>query len=147
MQYVNLGTSGLEVSQLCLGAWMFGTELDDGTEVVDRTSAYEILASAWSHGINFIDTANIYGRSRSERYIGEWLADQEREDFVIASKVYFTTRGRQRSGLSRKIIMSEIEGSLERLGTDYLASHFAPRGNALGDERSRQSWACSLSRR
>jgi aryl-alcohol dehydrogenase-like predicted oxidoreductase len=124
MEYVNLGNCGLEVSQLCLGAWMFGTEFQEGSEVVDSEGAHEILEAAWSHGINFIDTANIYGRGRSESYIGEWLADKEREDFVIASKVFFTTRGRQVSGLSRKIIMAEIEGSLERLGTDYLDIYY-----------------------
>lgn len=124
MEYVNLGNSGVEVSQLCLGAWMFGTELQDGVEVVGQSAAHELLDTAWSLGINFFDTANIYGRGRSERYIGEWLADKEREDFVIASKVFFTTRGRQTSGLSRKIIMAEIEGSLERLGTDYLDIYY-----------------------
>jgi aryl-alcohol dehydrogenase-like predicted oxidoreductase len=124
MDYVNLGNSGLEVSQLCLGAWMFGTELKDGVEVIDQPTAHEILDAAWSHGVNFFDTANNYGQGRSERYIGEWLADKDRENFVIASKVYNTTRGRQPSGLSRKIIMAEIEGTLERLGTDYLDIYY-----------------------
>jgi aryl-alcohol dehydrogenase-like predicted oxidoreductase len=103
---------------------MFGTELKDGIEVVDQSAAHEILDAAWSHGINFFDTANIYGRGRSERYIGEWFADKERENSVIASKVFFTTRGRQTSGLSRKIIMAEIEGTLKRLGTDYLDIYY-----------------------
>lgn len=124
MKYVNLGISGLEVSRLCLGGWMFGTEFRDGEEVVDRATAHEILDFAWSQGINFFDTANNYGHGRSERYIGEWLADKDRENFIIASKVYFTTRGRQSTGLSRKIIMAEIEGTLERLGTDYLDIYY-----------------------
>ncbi len=124
MHYVNLGNSGLEVSQLCLGAWMFGTELDEGSEVVDQETAHQLLDAAWSRGINFFDTANIYGRGRSERYIGQWLSGKERENFVIASKVYFTMRGRQPSGLSRKIIMAEIEGTLERLGTSYLDIYY-----------------------
>ncbi len=124
MEYVNLGHSGLEVSRLCLGAWMFGTEFEDGKEVVDRASAHILLDAAWAHGINFFDTANNYGLGRSEKYIGEWLADKERENFVIASKVYFTTRGRQATGLSRKIIMAEIEGTLERLGTSYLDIYY-----------------------
>ena len=124
MEYVNLGKSGLEVSQLCLGAWMFGTELKDGMEVVDQTLSYQILDTAWSHGINFFDTSNNYGSGRSERYIGEWLANKDRENFVIASKVFNTTRGRQATGLSRKIIMAEIEGTLGRLGTDYLDIYY-----------------------
>jgi aryl-alcohol dehydrogenase-like predicted oxidoreductase len=124
MDYVNLGSSGLEVSGLCLGAWMFGTELKNGQEVVDQETAHQLLDAAWSQGINFFDTANIYGRGRSEKYIGQWLAGKDRENFVIASKVYFTMRGRQPSGLSRKIIMAEIEGTLERLGTDYLDIYY-----------------------
>lgn len=124
MKYVNLGKSGLEVSQLCLGGWMFGTEFEDGEEVVDRATAHKLLDAAWSQGINIFDTANNYGRGRSERYIGEWLADKDRENFIIASKVYFATRGRQSTGLSRKIIMAEIEGTLERLGTKYLDIYY-----------------------
>lgn len=124
MEYVNLGNSGLEVSQLCLGGWMFGTELKSGKEVVGRAAAHELLDAAWAQGINFFDTSNNYGGGRSERYIGEWIANKDRENFVIASKVYFTTRGRQAAGLSRKIIMAEIEGSLERLGTDYLDIYY-----------------------
>jgi aryl-alcohol dehydrogenase-like predicted oxidoreductase len=124
MEYLNLGNSGLEVSRLCFGTWMFGTEFKEGEEVVDQNGAHELLDAAWSKGINFFDTANNYGNSRSERYIGKWLADKEREDFVIASKVYFATRGRQRTGLSRKIIMAEIEGTLERLNTDYLDIYY-----------------------
>lgn len=124
MEYVNLGKSGLEVSRLCFGTWMFGTEFKEGEEVVDQDGAHELLDAAWSKGINFFDTANNYGNGRSERYIGEWLSNQEREDFVIASKVYFTTRGRQPTGLSRKIIMVEIEGTLERLATDYLDIYY-----------------------
>jgi aryl-alcohol dehydrogenase-like predicted oxidoreductase len=124
MKYVNLGNTGLEVSRLCFGTWMFGTEFKEGEEVVDRDGAHELLGAAWAEGINFFDTANNYGNGRSERYIGEWLSDKEREDFVIASKVYFTTRGRQPTGLSRKIIKAEIEGTLERLDTDYLDIYF-----------------------
>jgi aryl-alcohol dehydrogenase-like predicted oxidoreductase len=124
MEYVNLGNSGLEVSRLCLGTWMFGTKFKDGEEVVDREGAEAILNAAWSRGINFFDTANNYGSGRSENYIGEWLADKEREDFVIASKVYNTTRGRQPTGLSRKIIMAEIRGTLDRLNSDYLDIYY-----------------------
>ncbi len=124
MEYVIFGETGLEVSQLCLGGWMFGTETEDGRVVVDRSEAHELLDAAWNHGINFFDTANNYGRGRSEQYIGEWLKDKDRENFVIASKVYWATRGRRISGLSRKIVRAEIEGTLERLGTDYLDIYY-----------------------
>lgn len=124
MKYVNLGSTGLEVSSLCLGAWMFGTEDDDGKEIVNRHQAHKLLDEAWSLGINFFDTANIYGQGRSESYIGEWLADKDRENFVIASKVYNALRGRQSTGLSRKIIRAEVEGTLERLGAEYVDIYY-----------------------
>lgn len=124
MEYLNLGGTGMEVSALCLGTWMFGTRLDDGREVVDEAQAHTLLDAAWTNGINFLDTANGYGDGNSERYIGDWLADKEREDFIVASKVYYTMRGRQPTGLSRKIIRSEIRGSLNRLQTDYLDIYY-----------------------
>jgi aryl-alcohol dehydrogenase-like predicted oxidoreductase len=140
VEYVRLGGTGLEVSSICLGTWMFGQDMGGG-ESVDRDMAQETLEAAWSGGINFIDTANIYGQDssrliedprmsrkagpgRSESYIGEWLADKDRENFVVASKVYFGSRGRQGTGLSRKLIRAEIEGTLERLGTDYLDLYY-----------------------
>ncbi len=124
MEYVRLGGSGLEVSQLCLGTWMFGTEDQDGQVVTDREQAHEVLDAARDEGITFFDTANNYGGGDSERYIGEWLADHDREEFVIASKVYFATRGRRDVGLSRKVIRAEIEGTLDRLATDYLDIYY-----------------------
>ena len=125
MEYVTLGDSGVEVSRLCLGTWMFGTESPEtGAVATDREQAHDILDAAWDRGINFFDTANNYGGDDSERYIGEWLADRDREDVVVASKVYWTTRGRRESGISRKIVRAEIEGTLERLGTDYLDLYY-----------------------
>lgn len=133
MRYVRLGNTGTEVSALCLGTWMFGTDYGSG-EVVDRDASQAVLSAAFERGINFIDTANIYGTApshhdgpqpgRSESYIGEWLQDIDRESVVVASKVFFTTRGRQPVGLSRKIVRAEIEGTLERLGTDYLDVYY-----------------------
>lgn len=123
MEYVRLGSTGLEVSQLCLGTWKFGTE-SDGTVETDRDQAHDLLDAAADRGINFFDTANSYGNGRSEQYIGEWLADRDREDFVIASKVYWARRGRRERGLSRKIVRAEVEGTLDRLGTDYLDIYY-----------------------
>jgi aryl-alcohol dehydrogenase-like predicted oxidoreductase len=125
VDYVRLGNTGMEVSEVYLATWMFGTESRvTGPEIVNRAGAHSILDSAWSSGINFIDTANIYGIGRSEQYIGEWLAGKDRENFVIASKVFFALAGRQQIGLSRKIVMAEVEGSLRRLGTDYLDIYY-----------------------
>jgi aryl-alcohol dehydrogenase-like predicted oxidoreductase len=125
VDYVRLGGTGLEVSEVCLGTWMFGTTAgDNDSEVVDETGALSILDAAWEQGVNFLDTANVYGRGRSEQYIGSWLEGKDRENFVIASKVYFALEGRQDVGLSRKIVMAEIEGTLDRLGTDYLDIYY-----------------------
>ena len=123
--YVRLGGTGMEVSDLCLGTWMFGTESRvKGGEIVDRATASSILDAAWSGGVNFIDTANVYGSGRSEEYIGGWLAGKDREDFVVASKVFFALSGRQQVGLSRKIVLAELEATLGRLGTDYLDIYY-----------------------
>ena len=126
VDYVRLGATGVEVSEFCLGTWMFGSlSPTTGTEFVDRDAAHSILDKAWEAGVNFLDTANVYGDGgSSERYIGEWLRGKDREDFVVASKVFFALSGRQEIGLSRKIVLAEIDGTLERLGTDYLDIYY-----------------------
>lgn len=79
----------MKVSELCLGTWRFGRETV-GTVETSRERAYEILDAAWERGINLIDTSNTYGDAAgtAERWIGDWLSDHDREDFVIMSKVY-----------------------------------------------------------
>ena len=125
VEYTRLGAAAVEVSEFALGAWMFGARSrKDDSEIVPRDRAFEILDAAWSAGVNFIDTANVYGKGRSEEYIGAWLADKNRDDFVLASKVFVALSGRQEIGLSRKIILREIEGTLERLGTDHLDVYY-----------------------
>lgn len=124
VEYLRLGNTGMEVSEACLGTWMFGTKSPSGSEIVTEEVALSILDSAWDSGVNFIDTANVYGSGRSEEYVGKWLAGKDREDFILASKVFFALSGRQRVGLSRKIVLSEIEGTLDRLGTDYLDIYY-----------------------
>ncbi|ELY44519.1 aldo/keto reductase [Natronorubrum sulfidifaciens] len=135
MEYTTLGNTGLTVSNLCFGTWRFGRETS-GVVETDREEAYELLDAAWDHGINFIDTANVYGtpNGTSEQWIGDWLADRghHREDVVIASKVYFPFDGRGEpgpndAGLGRKHIRAQIEGTLERLGTDYLDLYYIHR--------------------
>ncbi|WP_226012470.1 aldo/keto reductase [Halomicrobium salinisoli] len=119
MDYVRLGTTGLEVSPICLGTWRFG-EVSSGVTETDRREAHELLDTFAERGGNFVDTANGYGEGRSEQWIGEWLADRDREDFVIASKCYWSDVSRFQENLSRKNVRAEVEGSLEKLDTDYL---------------------------
>ncbi len=129
MDYVKLGSTGLEVSQLCFGTWRFGQETE-GVVETDEKEAHKLLNAAEEQGINFIDSANGYGtpRGRSEEIIGNWLNDKDREDFVVTSKVYFPFKeGPNRGGLSRKHIRAQIEGSLTRLGTDYLDIYYMHR--------------------
>ena len=121
MEYTKLGSTGTDVSQLCFGTWRFAKERG-GVVETNREEAHDLLDAAWENDINFIDTANSYGEpaGTSEKWIGEWLTEHDREDFVIASKVYGTAVSRFSQNLSRKNIRAEIEGTLERLGTDYL---------------------------
>ncbi|EMA11528.1 Predicted oxidoreductase [Haloarcula vallismortis] len=139
MEYTRLGSTGTTVSQLCFGTWRFGRETG-GVVETDREEAHDLLDAAWERGINFIDTANVYGNPNgtSEEYIGEWLEDYDREDFVIASKVYFPFDGRGEpgpndSGLGRKHIRAQIEGTLDRLDTDYLDLYYIHRWDEHSD--------------
>ena len=118
MQYATLGHSGIKVSRLCLGGMSFGKASPDfhqWTIGPDETRA--VIKRALDLGVNFIDTANTYAFGTSEEYIGVALRELgvPREDIVLASKVYFND-GR----LSREAINREIDGTLKRLGTDYL---------------------------
>lgn len=123
MQYVNLSQSGLKVSRLCLGCMTFG-EPGRGTHgwTMDEASSRPLLRQAIELGINFFDTANGYSDGTSEEIVGRALKDfGAREDFVLATKVYMPMRKAPNSGgLSRKAIMQAIDGSLRRLGTDYV---------------------------
>ncbi|NLV05624.1 aldo/keto reductase [Haloarcula rubripromontorii] len=139
MEYTRLGSTGTTVSQLCFGTWRFGRETG-GVVETDREEAHDLLDAAWERGINFIDTANVYGNPNgtSEEYIGEWLDDYDREDFVIASKVYFPFDGRGEpgpndSGLGRKHIRAQIQGTLDRLDTDYLDLYYIHRWDEHSD--------------
>ena len=139
MEYTRLGSTGTTVSQLCYGTWRFGRETG-GVVETDREQAHELLDAAYERGINFFDTANVYGtpNGKSERYIGEWLDDRDREDVVIASKVYFPfdgwgEPGPNDSGLGRKHIRAQIEGTLDRLDTDYLDLYYIHRWDEDSD--------------
>jgi aryl-alcohol dehydrogenase-like predicted oxidoreductase len=123
MQYVSLGNSGLKVSRLCLGCMSFGTpERGMHPWTLDEESSRPIIKRAFESGINFFDTSNSYSDGTSEEITGRALRDlAKRDEVVIATKVFFSARNDPNArGLSRKAIMSEIDASLKRLGTDYV---------------------------
>jgi aryl-alcohol dehydrogenase-like predicted oxidoreductase len=119
MEYTTLGDTGLEVSRLCLGAMNFGSEYE--WMINDESKSLELIDRALEMGINFIDTANVYSTGESEEIVGKAIEDRDREELVIATKVYGDMGdGPNKQGLSRKHILDQVEGSLERLGTDYI---------------------------
>jgi aryl-alcohol dehydrogenase-like predicted oxidoreductase len=114
MDYRFLGKTGLKVSELCLGAMTFGW-------TTTKEDSHQILNKFVAAGGNFIDTADVYAEGRSEEIVGQWLKEQPRDQLVIATKVRFPTgEGPNEVGLSRNHILSGIENSLRRLGTDYI---------------------------
>ncbi|WP_437833436.1 aldo/keto reductase (plasmid) [Niallia taxi] len=128
MEYTKLGNTGLDVSRLCLGCMGFGVkERWMHPWVIDEESSRTVIKKALELGINFFDTANVYSDGTSEEFLGRALKDfSNRDEVVIATKVYFplgkdlTSNVPNSKGLSRKHIMSEIDKSLKRLGTDYI---------------------------
>ncbi|MGT2957706.1 oxidoreductase [Streptococcus bovimastitidis] len=123
MKYVNLGKSGLKVSQLALGCMSFGSRDAAGIPgFVSEEEARAIIKFALDNGINFFDTANYYSLGESEEILGRALKDfAKREEVVIATKLYYPMHdGANAKGLSRKTIFDEVENSLKRLGTDYI---------------------------
>jgi aryl-alcohol dehydrogenase-like predicted oxidoreductase len=123
MEYVKLGATGLDVSRICLGCMSYGTP-DRGTHPwsLDEDRSRPFLRRAVELGVNFFDTANVYSDGTSEEIVGRALRDlAPREEIVIATKVFNPMRpGPNGGGLSRKAIMTEIDHSLRRLGTDYV---------------------------
>lgn len=117
MKYRYLGSSGLAVSTICLGTMTFGQK-EWGC---DENVSFQILDAFIEQGGNFIDTADKYANTDSERIIGEWLKNQTRDKMVIGTKCFFKTDQDINSrGLSRKHIISACEASLKRLKTDYI---------------------------
>lgn len=123
MEYTKLGNTGLDVSRLCLGCMSFGVaERWTHPWVLDEERSRPIIKKALEFGINFFDTANVYSDGTSEEIVGRALKDYaNRDEIVLATKVHFRMhQGPNGAGLSRKAIMSEIDKSLKRLGTDYV---------------------------
>jgi aryl-alcohol dehydrogenase-like predicted oxidoreductase len=113
MNFRKLGSSDIEVSEISLGSWLTysgGVELERAKACVE---------AAFDAGINFIDTANVYGRGAAETLLGEVLGGHERSSYVLATKVYFPMSDTDR-GLSAAQIHKQIDASLERLQTDYV---------------------------
>ncbi|WP_224400097.1 potassium channel beta subunit family protein [Corynebacterium poyangense] len=126
MLYNRLGASGLQVSQFSFGSWVtFGTQ-------VDTDLAKEQLAVAKDHGVNFFDNAEVYAGGESERIMGQAIADLgwKRHEYVISTKLFWGINGdmvNMKNTLNRKYLMQGIDGSLERLGLDFVDLVFCHR--------------------
>lgn len=123
MEYARLGSTGLKVSRICLGCMGFG----DATRwvhkwVLDEEASRPVIKKALELGINFFDTANVYSLGASEEILGRALKDfARRDEVIIATKLHGRMSDAPNgAGLSRKAILSEIDNSLRRLGTDYI---------------------------
>ena len=119
MKYKLLGRSGLKVSELCLGTMGFGTEAGWGA---DKATSFAIMDAFANAGGNFIDTANIYKLGTSEKIIGEFVSQRDRDFFVIATKYSLKDNNTNpnASGNNRKNMMRSVEASLKRLQTDFI---------------------------
>jgi len=122
MNYTRLGRTGLEVSRICFGCMSFGKVTDERPWVLGLDEARPLYRRAWDAGINFFDTANVYAQGTSEEVTGTLIKElAPRSEIVLASKVFGRMRpGPNGQGLSRVAILTEIDNSLQRLGTDYL---------------------------
>ena len=113
MEYRRLGDSDLTVSEIALGSWLtYGAG-------VEQDAARACLHAAFDAGINFIDTANVYGRGAAEQVLGELLADIPRDRYVLATKLFFPMTTEDK-GLSSAQIEKQLDASLARLGVDYV---------------------------
>lgn len=122
MEYRRLGSAGMKVSAVSLGAW-----LTYGGSVKDE-AAHASIRAAIEQGVNFIDVADAYARGQAERVVGKAIKDFERSDLVISSKLFWPMSDNvNNQGLSRKHIMESVEKSLRRLETDYLDIYFCHR--------------------
>jgi len=123
MRYTKLGSTGLDISAIALGCMTYGDPARGAHEwTLSEDDSLPLLRQAYDLGINFFDTANVYSDGTSEEFVGRALAVlAPRDDVVIATKVHGRMRdGANGAGLSRKAIMTEIDHSLTRLGTDYV---------------------------
>lgn len=122
MQYTKLGTTGMDISRICMGCMGFGDKLPGQDWWIGEDEALPIVRRAIELGVNFFDTANVYQAGRSEEILGTALQQfGRRDEIVLATKFWGTMRpGPNGGGNSRKSILHEIDGSLRRLQTDYV---------------------------
>jgi 1-deoxyxylulose-5-phosphate synthase len=122
MEYIRLGNTGMTVSRLCLGTMTYGKPTERWPWALNEEQSRPFIQKALELGINFFDTADVYAEGASEEVIGRALRDfARRDDYVLATKVFNPMGpGVNDKGLSRKHIMSAIDASLKRLGTDYV---------------------------
>ena len=140
MKYRKLGDSDLEVSEISLGSWLtYGVG-------VEAEKARACLDAAFDVGINFIDTANVYGRGAAETFLGDALKARPRDSYVLATKLYFPMTDTD-YGLSRAQVEKQLDASLQRLQTDYVdlyqchrydSGHAAGRDDGGADPRRRK---------
>ncbi len=113
MEYTRLGTTGLEISKVCLGTMTFGNEADE-------TTSRAIMEAAFERGVNFFDCAHNYNKGLTEEIVGRWIGPH-RDELLLTSKVFFPFGGgRNDQGLSRRNIIASVERTLKRLQTDRL---------------------------
>ncbi len=123
MEYIKLGSTGLDVSRICLGCMSFGVPERGSHEwTLDSERSRPLIRRAIEAGVNFFDTANVYSDGTSEEILGQALREfGNRDEIVLATKVHARMRpGPNGAGLSRKAILSELDASLRRLGVDYV---------------------------
>ncbi len=122
LDFVPLGETGLQTSELQFGTWRFGRTTDEGNVEIDEDRAHELLDAYVDAGGRFIDTADVYGGGQAEEWIGDWLADRDREEYTVASKIYWQIRdGDPNSrGTNRKNLRHRAGKILDRLDTDYV---------------------------
>jgi aryl-alcohol dehydrogenase-like predicted oxidoreductase len=121
MEYTTLGSTGMEVSKICLGCMSFGSK-DWYEWMLEKGEAREIIERAIDLGVNFFDTANTYSSGKSEEILGNVLSEYDRDEQVVATKVRFSGAKDHRNakGLSRKTIEQELQHSLDRLGMETI---------------------------
>src|ERR1700712_3185208 len=143
MDYTKLGSTGLDVSRICLGCMSFGIPQRGNHEwTLDEQRSRPLIRRALEAGVNFFDTANVYSDGTSEEIVGRALREfGNRDETVLATKVHGRMRpGPNGAGLSRKAILTELDASLRRLGVDYVDLYqIHPWGNNTPIEETMQA--------
>jgi aryl-alcohol dehydrogenase-like predicted oxidoreductase len=120
--FVQFGESGLQTSELQFGTWRFGRETEEGNVEIDEGQAKTLLDAYAEAGGRYIDAADVYGGGQAEEWIGDWLAERDRERFTVASKIYWQIREDDPNsrGTNRKNLRHRVDEILDRLDTDYV---------------------------